>query len=174
MIDVLKVMPEMYVADALEEKLAVLPLYDDSICTKNMAERLVALQDIYGIYIPSRMSKEIYSKLYLALLRSLHKKRSHNAHIQRNINHKYICRKECGGILGGISTGMPIVLRVAFKPTPSIARQQDTIRLSTLEETPLEITGRHDPCIVPRAVPVVEAAAALVLLDALLDAPAHF
>ena len=70
-----------------------------------------------------------------------------------------------GGILGGISTGMPIVLRVAFKPTPSIALEQDTISLTRHENAKLKITGRHDPCIVPRALPVVSAAVALVLLD---------
>ena len=74
-----------------------------------------------------------------------------------------------GGILGGISNGMPILFRVAFKPTPSIAQSQRTVRLSTHTEEELHITGRHDPCIVPRAVPVVEAVAAAVVLDALLD-----
>lgn len=73
----------------------------------------------------------------------------------------------CGGILGGISTGMPIVMRVAFKPTPSIAKPQNTVRLSTKTPETIEIKGRHDPCIVPRAVPAVIAATALALYDAL-------
>lgn len=70
-----------------------------------------------------------------------------------------------GGILGGLSDGMQITLSVAFKPTPSIGREQRTVDIETHEETTLEIVGRHDPCIVPRAVPVVEGMVAVVLAD---------
>ena len=74
-----------------------------------------------------------------------------------------------GGILGGITTGMPLVFSVAIKPTPSIAKAQQSISLSQKEERELQINGRHDPCIVPRAVPVIEAAAAIAIYDAYLS-----
>ena len=70
-----------------------------------------------------------------------------------------------GGILGGITTGMPVVFRAAIKPTPSIALTQKSISLQKMEDQPLSIHGRHDPCIVPRAVPVIEAAAAIAIFD---------
>lgn len=73
-----------------------------------------------------------------------------------------------GGINGGISNGMPIEFLVGFRPTPSIAKQQDTINLKTKENVKIEITGRHDPCIAFRGVPVVESATAVAILDLML------
>ena len=75
-----------------------------------------------------------------------------------------------GGILGGISTGEPVICRIAVKPTPSISKPQRSVDVKKMEEVEIRITGRHDPCICPRIVPVAEAMVALVLVDYLLQA----
>ena len=73
-----------------------------------------------------------------------------------------------GGILGGMTSGMPLIFRAAIKPTPSIAIEQDSVSLSQMENVKLVVGGRHDPCIVPRAVPVFEAACAIAISDLLI------
>ena len=83
--------------------------------------------------------------------------------------HVVTCTNHAGGILGGITTGMPVVFRVAVKPTPSIAAPKQTVNLDTMQPETLRISGRHDPCIVPRAVPVVEAVAAIAAGDMILE-----
>ena len=74
-----------------------------------------------------------------------------------------------GGILGGMTNGMPLIVKAAMKPTPSIAREQETVNLEEKKNILYSIKGRHDPCIVPRAVPVIEGAVAVAILDLILD-----
>lgn len=84
-----------------------------------------------------------------------------NGKVETTTNHN-------GGILGGISSGSPVIFRLAIKPTASIAKSQPTVNLAEKKGTLLTIGGRHDPCIIPRAIPVIETAAALVILDEVL------
>jgi chorismate synthase len=75
-----------------------------------------------------------------------------------------------GGVLGGLSSGMPIMMRIAIKPTPSISKEQKTVDLSKMQNTTIQVKGRHDPCVVPKAVPAIEAAAAITLADHMIRA----
>lgn len=105
-----------------------------------------------GFNIAEMSGKEANDEYYVNDSRKIGTKTNHN-----------------GGILGGLTTGMPVVFQVAFKPTPSIGLSQKTVNIKEHEPTVLKIEGRHDPCIVPRALVVVEAASAIVALDLLLE-----
>lgn len=122
-------------------------------------------QIVYGI--PAVKGVEFGDGFHVANLRGSQNNDAYtvrNGEIITQTNH-------AGGILGGITNGMPLVFRAAVKPTPSIAKKQQSISIDRMESTELTIKGRHDPCIVPRAVPVVEAAAAIAIFDAILCQP---
>ena len=99
--DILKIMPEMITGSELDNRLCILPVYDENIRYKSVPERLIALQDIYRVFIPNKMSREIYSKLYLSLLRSMQKKQSIIATRQANENNKMIRQQSYESIIGG-------------------------------------------------------------------------
>ena len=101
MIDFTTKLPEMKSGNALISALSIIPEYDKIICQQNHAVRLMALSDLYQIYVPTQMSIEIYNKLYLALLRSMQKKGSQMAIKQRYENYKAMQQQSYSGILGG-------------------------------------------------------------------------
>lgn len=124
-------MPEMITGQSLEEKLRILPEYDESIRQRGISERLVALQDLYRIFIPNKMSREIYSKLYLALLRSLQKKRSIGAVRQFSENSKMIRQKSYESIIGG-SDSFTIIGPSGIGKSSAVSRA-----INILTETPV-------------------------------------
>ena len=98
-------------------------------------------------------------------------KGSENNDVYKMKNDKVVAlTNNAGGILGGLSFGMPIVVRVAVKPTSSIAKEQRTVNLSQMEDAKIKVGGRHDPCVVPKAVPVVESAVSIILADHMIRA----
>jgi len=98
-------------------------------------------------------------------------KGSENNDVYKMKNDKVVAlTNNAGGILGGLSFGMPIVMRVAVKPTSSIAKEQRTVNLSQMEDAKIKVGGRHDPCVVPKAVPVVESAVSIILVDHMIRA----
>lgn len=119
--DLLQYIPPMLSGKKLDDRLSVFPTYNKSITTKNVTERLIALQDIYQIFIPSAMSREIYTKLYLALLRSLQKKKSILAVRQANENSKMVRQKSFESILGG-SDSFSIIGPSGIGKTSAISR----------------------------------------------------
>lgn len=129
--DLIKYIPKMLMSEDLDNKLLVLPPYDESIRNKSVTERLVALQDLYNIFIPNKMSTEIYCKLYLSLLRSLQKKQSIAAVRQFNENSKLIRQKSCESIIGG-SDSFTVVGPSGIGKSSSVSRA-----VNILTDTPV-------------------------------------
>lgn len=129
--DVVKLMPEMIMGEALDEKLKILPEYDTDIRNAPVTERLVALQDLYSVFIPNQMSREIYSKLYLSLLRSMQKKKSILAIRQFNENNKLIRQNTYESIIGG-SDSFTVIGPSGIGKSSAISRA-----VNILTETPV-------------------------------------
>lgn len=143
---IIELLPEMKAGDSLISALSVLPAYDANIRSQNEAVRLIALSDLYKIYIPSPMTTEIYSKLYLALLRSLQKKMTKTAVIQQNQNYKAIQQQEYSGIMGG-SDSFTIIGNSGIGKSSAISRS-----LSLLQADGIIETGKPYAKIIPCVV----------------------
>lgn len=144
--NLLSQLSDMKAGQELISEMSVLPLYNENIRFQSTTSRLIALSELYNIYIPSPMSVEIYSKLYLALLRSLQKKSSRNARIQQNENYKYICQKDCNGILGGADS-FTITGSSGIGKSSAITRAIDLITAKGVIEVEKPYT-KIIPCLV--------------------------
>ena len=146
MIDFTKLLPSMESGQELITALSIIPKYDESICEQNQTARLVALSDLYQIYIPSQMSLEIYSKLYLALLRSMQKKGTQMAIKQRYENYKAIQQQSYSGILGG-SDSFTIIGTSGIGKSSAISRSISLITENQIIETDKPYT-KIIPCLI--------------------------
>ena len=146
MIDFTTKLPEMKSGNELISALSIIPKYDKTICQQNQAVRLMALSDLYQIYIPSQMSLEIYSKLYLALLRSMQKKGIQMAIKQRYENYKAIQQQSYSGILGG-SDSFTIIGTSGIGKSSAISRAISLITENRIIETDKPYT-KIIPCLI--------------------------
>lgn len=146
MIDFTTKLPEMKSGNELISALSIIPEYDETICQQNQAVRLMALSDLYQIYIPSQMSLEIYSKLYLALLRSMQKKGTQMAIKQRYENYKAIQQQSYSGILGG-SDSFTIIGTSGIGKSSAISRAISQITENRIIETDKPYT-KIIPCLI--------------------------
>ena len=146
MIDFTTKLPEMKSGNELISALSIIPEYDETICQQNQAVRLMALSDLYQIYIPSQMSLEIYSKLYLALLRSMQKKGTQMAIKQRYENYKAIQQQSYSGILGG-SDSFTIIGTSGIGKSSAISRAISLITENRIIETEKPYT-KIIPCLI--------------------------
>lgn len=146
MMDFTSKLPEMKSGNELISALSIIPEYDESICQQNQAVRLMALSDLYQIYIPSQMSLEIYSKLYLALLRSMQKKGTQMAIKQRYENYKAIQQQSYSGILGG-SDSFTIIGTSGIGKSSAISRAISLITENRIIETDKPYT-KIIPCLI--------------------------
>lgn len=146
MIDFTTKLPEMKSGNELISALSIIPEYDETICQQNQAVRLMALSDLHQIYIPSQMSLEIYSKLYLALLRSMQKKGTQMAIKQRYENYKAIQQQSYSGILGG-SDSFTIIGTSGIGKSSAISRAISLITENRIIETDKPYT-KIIPCLI--------------------------
>ena len=146
MMDFTSKLPEMKSGNELISALSIIPEYDESICTQNQAVRLMALSDLYQIYVPSQMSIEIYNKLYLALLRSMKKKGSQMAIKQRYENYKAMQQQSYSGILGG-SDSFTIIGTSGIGKSSAISRAISLITENRIIEIDKPYT-KIIPCLI--------------------------